>query len=166
MNYRYINEEQIDTELKCTICDEPFQAPMNCNLCGNTYCQLCISKWMQIQLSCPSCRQTEVRFEPVISRAIVNQLNRLLVQCQLCLETDIQRSNFTDHLSCTCPKQTVNCTNNCGWEGFREALEFHLKECRQDQMYGIDTFQWWRTGLILILAISIYLMFQRSENTK
>ena len=156
MTYTYINEDQIDVELKCTICDDPFQSPMNCKICGNTYCQECIMKWMGQQLSCPSCREMGNLFLPVISRVVLNQLNRLLVQCTLCQQTNIQRSNINDHISCTCPKQTVNCTDNCGWKGFRENLQEHLITCRQNQFFRTQLSQWWKTIAVLFLAIFLY----------
>jgi len=153
MTYTYINEDHIDIELKCTICHEPFQLPVNCISCGNTYCQLCIKKWMEQQSSCPSCRTTGNAFLPVISRVVLNQLNRLVVQCTLCQQTNIQRSNFNDHISCTCPKQIVNCTDHCGWKGLRENLQAHVIQCRPNQFFGIQKTQWWKTIGFLILSI-------------
>ncbi|CAF0744339.1 unnamed protein product [Adineta steineri] len=94
MTYIYTNEDEIDIELKCSICNEPFQSPMNCKSCGNTYCQECIMQWMVQQLSCPSCRQIGNQFLPVISRVVLNQLNRLLVQCTLCQQMNIQRNRW------------------------------------------------------------------------
>ncbi|CAF0927357.1 unnamed protein product [Rotaria sp. Silwood1] len=160
MTYKYINEDQIDVELKCTICDEPFQSPMNCTTCGNTYCEKCILQWMQQQTSCPSCRQIGNRFQPVISRVVINQLNRLLVECTLCQQINIQRSNFNDHISCTCPKQTINCINKCGWKGFRENYQKHLIQCRRKQVFGFFILRWWKTIFILILSILLYFMFR------
>jgi hypothetical protein len=166
MTYVYINEDQIDIELKCTICDEPFQSPMNCNSCGNTYCQECIMTWMAQQSSCPSCRQIGNHFFPVISRVVLNQLNRLLVQCTLCQQTDIQRSNFKDHISCTCPKQIVNCTDNCGWKGCREDLQQHVINCRQNQLLGFQIPQSWKTIAFLALAILFYIVLKSGESKK
>ncbi|CAF0865525.1 unnamed protein product [Rotaria sordida] len=159
MTYKYINEDQIDVELKCTICDEPFQSPMNCIICGNTYCKTCILQWMEKQKSCPSCRQTGYHFQPVISRVVLNQLNRLLVQCTLCQQINIQRSNLNDHISCTCPKQIVNCINNCGWRGYRENYQQHLIECRQSQVFEILILRWWKIIFILILSVLLYFTF-------
>jgi hypothetical protein len=128
--YTYINEDEIDSELKCTICNEPFQSPFNCTECGQTFCQECISLWRQQQNSCPSCRKIESTFTPVISRVVINQLNRLLIQCSLCQQTNIQRHNFSDHISHVCPKQMIICPKNCKWKGPREELEQHLIKCQ------------------------------------
>jgi hypothetical protein len=153
MTYTYLNEDQIDIELKCAICDEPFQSPMNCKLCGNTYCQQCIIKWLTQQSSCPSCRQIGNHFLPVISRVVINQLNRLLVQCKLCQQTNIQRSNYNDHISSTCPKYIIQCTDHCEWKGCRENLAGHLIKCRQNRLAQRQTFQRWMMTMIIAIVI-------------
>ncbi|CAF3039641.1 unnamed protein product [Rotaria socialis] len=162
MMFKYVNEDQIDIELKCTICDEPFEAPMNCATCGNTYCKSCILKWLEKQASCPSCRQTGAAFQPVISRVVRNQLNRLLVQCALCKYTGIQRSNFNDHISGTCPKYIIKCSNNCGWKGVRESHQQHLITCRQNPFpNSLSKFS--NIVFILILSTLLYWIFRRGD---
>ncbi len=131
MSYTYVNEDQIDFELKCIICNDPFQSPVNCIKCGQTFCQACIDRWYGQQTSCPSCREKGYLFVPVLTRIILNQLNRLLVQCSLCQQMDIERSHFSDHLSLICPKAIVICADRCGWKGCREKLEKHRKKCQR-----------------------------------
>jgi len=140
MSFTYINEDQIDLELKCMICHEPFQSPVNCIACGQTFCQQCIDTWNKQQLSCPSCRKNGYLFVPVITRILLNQLNRLLVQCSLCQQINIERYHFSDHLAFTCPKKIIICTDKCGWKGRRENLEKHLIKCRKNQLC---CFRWW-----------------------
>lgn len=153
VRYTYVDEEKIDIELKCTICDEPFQSPVNCLECGNTFCQACIQSWAIRQTSCPSCRKTGSKFGPVLCRVVLNQLNRLIVRCTLCDQRDIQRSNLTDHLAATCPKQTVTCTDQCGWQGLREVLDEHLLACRQRRSSALSFGQKLMVLLCLILAV-------------
>lgn len=161
ITYTYTNEDEIDVELKCSICDDPFQSPMNCKLCGNTYCQECIMKWLEQQISCPSCRQVGNNFIPVISRVVINQLNRLLVKCKLCQQINIQRSNFNDHMNSTCPKQIIQCTDNCGWKGCRENLHEHLIKCRESQLITSKIFQWLKTIVMIIFAIVLFFLFKK-----
>lgn len=130
MAYIYMNEDEIDSELFCLICNEPFQEPVNCIQCGQTYCQNCIRKWYEQQRSCPSCRHYGDLFSPVLTRIVHNQLNRLLVQCSLCLQTNIKRLEYLDHLLTLCPKSMINCPDKCGWRGQKENLEKHLYRCR------------------------------------
>ena len=122
MSYRYLNEDAIDDELRCVICNEPFQSPVNC-----------IDRWYRQQTSCPFCREKGYLFVPVITRILLNQLNRLLVQCSQCQQTNIQRVDFVDHLSMNCPRQKVTCPNECSWEGYRDDLEEHLISCRKNR---------------------------------
>lgn len=129
--YTYMNEDQIDRELICMICNEPFQSPVNCTQCGQTLCEQCNDIWNETNLSCPLCRKENSQYVPVISRIVINQLNRLLVKCPLCQQINIERGNFSDHMTCTCPKQMVLCSEKCGWKGFRENLQCHLTKCRK-----------------------------------
>lgn len=133
MSYTYIDDDQIDSELRCPICNDPFRSPVNCIQCGHTFCEECIQQWYQQQTSCPVCRERGYLFVPVITRVLLNQLNRLLVQCILCEQRNIQRCYFVDHLSIHCPKVNVNCRNDCRWKGYREDLEKHLNDCRPNR---------------------------------
>ncbi|CAF1336502.1 unnamed protein product [Rotaria magnacalcarata] len=129
--YTYVNEDQIDVELLCIICNEPYQSPVNCLRCGQTLCERCYYTWEKQHLTCPFCRQAGSLYVPVITRIVLNQLNRLNVQCILCQQTNIKRGNFFDHITYSCPKQIIICTGKCGWKGHREKLENHLIRCRQ-----------------------------------
>jgi hypothetical protein len=138
MSYTYIDEDEIDPELKCMICNDPFQSPVNCIQCGQTFCQQCIDTWYKQQTSCPSCRKNGYLFVPVITRIVINQLNRLLVQCSLCQQTNIERGQFYEHMTINCPKQIVTCTDKCRWKGRRENWEKHLIKCRKNRVC-----RWW-----------------------
>ena len=145
MSYVYTNEDAIDDELRCVICNDPFQSPVNCIRCGQTFCTNCIDQWYRQQTSCPFCREKGYLFVPVITRILLNQLNRLLVQCSQCQQTNIRRVDFVDHLSTNCPKQQVTCPNECRWKGHREDLQKHLINCRKNRS---SFFQWLSCGLI------------------
>ena len=160
MTYTYVDEEKIDIELKCTICDEPFQLPVNCLECGNTFCQACIRSWTARQTSCPSCRKIDSKFGPVVCRVVLNQLNRLIVRCTLCDQRDIQRSNLKDHQAATCPKQTVNCTDRCSWQGLREDLAGHLIACRERRSSAFSFRQ--KVLVLLCLALAVTFCFSLS----
>jgi hypothetical protein len=159
MSYTYVNEDQIDIELICVICNEPFQSPVNCIKCGHTFCQRCIDTWTKQKLSCPSCQQMGNQFPPVITRVVLNQLDRLFVQCSLCQQANIQRSNFNYHISYTCPKHIITCTDKCGWKGCRENLDQHLIVCRQNRFNWFRSPRWWNVFGCVFLVSSIYLIF-------
>jgi len=152
MSFAYLNEDEIDSELKCSICSEPFQSPLNCKSCGNTYCQQCINNWLKQQSSCPSCRRLGSTFAPVITRVVINQLNRLLVQCELCEQKNLQRSNFSDHLNYHCPKKIVSCPDGCSWQGERIQLDKHVRDCRQKT----NSIACWVVLFILFISMILY----------
>ncbi len=51
-DYLYVNEDNIDEELKCPICFIPFIESILHNHCDNSFCKECIKK---INYKCPFC---------------------------------------------------------------------------------------------------------------
>jgi hypothetical protein len=142
-NYEYIDEIKIDDELKCTICTQPFQKPVSL-LCQHTFCQQCIELWLKKHHSCPTCRRSLIisqqeTFSPVNTYIVNNQLDRLLVRCNQCYETNIQRGNFQDH-ELKCLKKMVRCPSadiECTWKGPRDEQDEHLSKCSFQQIRPI-----------------------------
>ena len=129
--FSYANEEQIDPELKCAICGQPFVKPMVGKNCGHTFCQVCINNWQRQNSSCPVCR-TNTSFYPLITRIILSQLDRLLVRCSHCGENNIQRGDFEHHVQHQCRRIQVQCKAadlKCSWKGKREELARHEAVC-------------------------------------
>ena len=160
-SYTYMNEIDIDAELKCMICEEPFQVPVNCVSCGQTFCQSCITRWTCEKPSCPSCRCVGNVFPLVISRVVRNQLDRLIVKCSLCQRDNIQRSNFPDHTTSTCPKQIIDCRNRCGWKGCRENSEAHVRQCRGALLGRWPVSWWWALVNVLLVIFYFYTSARR-----
>src|SRR5690242_3063063 len=93
-SYEYMNESEIDDEIKCTICRQPFQKPVSLS-CQHTFFLACIELWLNEHHSCPACRQTPIitedeKFSPINTYIVNNQLDRLLVRCNQCYEMNIQ----------------------------------------------------------------------------
>ena len=141
--YEYMNETEVDSELKCTICIEPFQTPVSLS-CQHTFCRKCIEPWLNQHQSCPTCRrsprisQNEV-FLPINTRIINNQLNQLLVRCIECNEINIQRGNFLDHEE-KCLEKMMRCPSvdfGCLWEGPRDEQDAHVMKCACQQVHPI-----------------------------
>lgn len=140
-NYVYINESEIDSELKCVICQRPLETPVRLLVCHHTFCQECIRHWRKNQSTCPVCRRVlkSSHFHPyarVKTPIVSNQLGRLPIRCLLCGRTDIQRGNWESHEE-TCPKKIVQCPSadvECPWEGLRDALSAHLEICAFEQV--------------------------------
>ena len=59
-------------------------------------------------------------------------LDQFRVQCTLCQQTGLQRGNFVDHISKSCPQATVVCQAadiKCPWTGPRVDLPNHAAVC-------------------------------------
>lgn len=112
--YEYINENEIDDELKCVICKQPFECPVSLSICHHTFCKQCIELWLNQKETCPTCRQVVIthHFErryyhsyiPINIRAI---LDRLLIRCLFCNQTNIQRYQWKTHEK-NCLKNQLN----------------------------------------------------------
>ena len=134
-HYSYVNEDLIDSDLKCTVCGRPFIKPIVGKKCGHTFCQTCINNWnwnqRELSLSCPVCR-TITSYEPLTTRVVLSQLDRLLVRCSYCYENNIQRGNFTDHIQHQCQELKVRCKAadlKCTWIGKRNEVAEHASVC-------------------------------------
>ncbi|CAF3400127.1 unnamed protein product, partial [Rotaria sp. Silwood2] len=58
MAYEYMNEDEINSELFCSICHAPFNDPC-CTPCGDTFCRACITQWLKSpNNTCPLCRKS------------------------------------------------------------------------------------------------------------
>lgn len=76
-DYTYVDEDEINPDLKCIICHQPLMKPFCGKQYGHTFCSKCINKWLKKYSSCPSCRK-DTPFDPVITRAALGQLDHLL----------------------------------------------------------------------------------------
>jgi hypothetical protein len=148
-DYEYINENEIDDELKCVICKQPLESPVSLSKCHHTFCKKCIKIWLDRNQTCPTCRQVTIgqvgrsyrsfevpTYVPINTRIVLNQLDRLLVRCSLCSETNIQRSHWKNHEK-NCLKKVISCPSadiKCPWEGSRDALSIHLNNCAFQQV--------------------------------
>ena len=141
-NYVYMDENSIDEEFKCLICDEPFEKAM-CTPCDHTFCQSCIQQWLEkstdTNRSCPTCRHPlslDNQLKPA-SRIISNRIDRYLVKCLNCGLERIPRGSFADHLAKLCTKANIPCLASdiqCPWTGSRDELEQHSKSCAYQQI--------------------------------
>ncbi|CAF4455138.1 unnamed protein product [Rotaria sp. Silwood2] len=134
IDYDYENEELIDINLKCSICNGTLMDPVVTG-CHHSFCRLCLQKWVQTGKStCPTCRKMVATKDltPVTLLNFISMLDQILVKCKLCQQSNIQRGNFQDHIDKVCTKRIVICkanVNGCSWAGPREQLQNHFDTC-------------------------------------
>jgi hypothetical protein len=133
-NFEYEEEDSIDPQLICNICQGPFNDPC-CIPCGETYCRECICRWIQQQTSfCPHCRRPiSIKDLDKVPRQLQNMLDRLRVKCLACGNGNMRQIDFDDHIQKVCPKAVISCpseNNKCSWKGQRDQIHTHLIDCR------------------------------------
>ena len=110
-NFEYENETNINENLKCGICNDPFTNPIE-TPCHHTFCLLCINGWLNVSKStCPTCRQliNKHNIKPINLRSFLSMLDQLRVKCLFCEQSNIERGNFPDHVAKQCSKVPTNC---------------------------------------------------------
>ena len=132
--FTYANPSNIDPNLICTICTDPFWKPVFGAKCGHTFCRSCLEKWMVEDKSCPSCRKEIISLTSITvagGRSLIDQLNRLSVGCSDCRKAGIQRGDFEDHRK-KCAGRLVRCSAaaiRCDWKGRTADLTAHEAQC-------------------------------------
>ena len=132
--FTYTDPSNIDPNLICTICTDPFWKPVFGAKCGHTFCRSCLEKWMVEDKSCPSYRKEIVSLTSITVagvRSLIDQLNRLSVGCSDCRKSDIQRGDFEDHRK-QCAGRVVRCSAaaiRCDWKGRTAHLKAHEAQC-------------------------------------
>jgi hypothetical protein len=131
--FQYMDEDSIDVDLKCSICIEPFAEPGTIWSCDHTFCRECIEKIPIRMRACPQCRSVEMLKEfRNANRILINMLNKVLVRCNYCMQENIERGHFREHVNKFCPQIIVTCPAGehlCPWTGCRDQLAAHRAQC-------------------------------------
>lgn len=137
INFKYADEDEIDSCLKCIICSKPYLDPITVRCCGHILCQSGI-KILQEHPNCHRCQEviSNDEWKP-INGDLVESLNRLLVKCNYCDRIGIKRGDFNQHLLKLCPKVPVYCSDangrlNCKWTGPRDQHSNHKAQCNME----------------------------------
>ena len=103
--FRYINEEAINPDLKCSICSKPFEEPWAHLNCDRIFCFACINK---VEFLCPFCKNNKNKYEFFLLKvkAIANFLNDLPIRCTQC-DLQMKRIEFEPHLKTNCKEKIV-----------------------------------------------------------
>lgn len=133
--------------LVCPICQQIFQEPVISVKCGHTFCRLCIESMVQTGAPCPiddiPCDSTQL----VINRAVIGQIDDLMIHCCYGIVSDGGRGYKIDPEGCqdvfklsqrdahenVCEYCKVTCPvggDKCGlWR--KKDLDHHLQNCSQ-----------------------------------
>ncbi len=102
-SFRYVNEDSIEEDLFCAICQTPFCEPVVEPSCGSMFCRGCIVEWLNAGLShtCPTCR-ADVPIVTPPPRMVTNKLDALLVVCPGC-NVQLERKALAGHMASCVP---------------------------------------------------------------
>ncbi|CAF3376677.1 unnamed protein product [Rotaria sp. Silwood1] len=133
-----MDESSIDISLKCVICSDPYINPWS-TPCDHTFCRSCITQWIEENDRCPVCSKKPITIQGLkaTNRVVFDILDRLLVRCKACRQTNIQRGNFDEHSNKYCLKTFVSCSASdlkCPWQGPRDDLQAHSTICSYEMM--------------------------------
>ncbi|CAF4028771.1 unnamed protein product [Adineta steineri] len=137
--YEYENEQSIDKNLQCIICNEPFIDPV-VTACHHSFCRQCLDKWLQnYNSTCPTCREKIPRNSPtaITLLSFLCMLNQILVKCKLCGQSNIQRGNFQDHIDRNCSKTIDSCSSTNLWNELPGKTETSSSTCTS-QLSGYE----------------------------
>lgn len=159
-------------ELVCTVCRGVFRQPVECP-CRHVFCRSCIGQWLQLQTSCPVCRQETVPSSivpvlPLVSNLVARLTTRCpnsgcekkmslehlqrhakncewrRLQCPDC-ENHFRADAFTEHRRDRCPRRLVRCSAQCGFDVRAEELPIH--DCCTEMKHRIADLQKQKTLL-------------------
>jgi hypothetical protein len=142
-----MDKASIDKDLNCEYCTNPLMEPVS-TPCKHTFCRVCIENKIKKSggiCAKPKCKNKSLTLEdltPVTERIVLNMLDRLLVKCNNCGMSNIQRGAYERHATKICPKATVSCTAmdiKCSWTGSSDQLKQHLITCVYEQLRPILT---------------------------
>ena len=122
---------QVSAEaLQCCICKGLAAEPVEAACCHQLFCLKCASK--RSIRNCPHCRRPFSYSPSTLASRLIGEQS---TQCPCC-NTELQRSNLTDHLE-HCTHRHVRCgIRGCHFVGERNALCQHLIQVHEAFMLG------------------------------
>jgi hypothetical protein len=105
--------------LKCPVCLEFANDPMECLSCSNIFCKLCVTD-PKIE-SCPMCREVKKFKESAFAKRL---LSSVPIKCQYNCGSNIQRGEYKSHLL-KCENRNFTC-NLCFIESQKNEFISHI----------------------------------------
>jgi len=130
----YDYDEEVDEDLMCQICLQPFVNPTD-TPCSHTFCQACLTAYLRVNSTCPICRKPLNQLTCTPSNLVLKRLlDKLPVVCphnDSCTEKT-PRGNLEDHLKYRCEGTLVACQfagAGCEHRGPAKRMKDHQTEC-------------------------------------
>ena len=125
------------SEFLCTVCSEVLDKPMCVCQEGHTFCKACISRWLEKQQTCPTCRCAISQASLRPSRIVETLIGALDVCCHHSAkpnDDDGAHSSVCDSTSGqACAEEPAakrqRMDNGCSWMGALRDLDGHLQSC-------------------------------------
>ncbi|EFC40564.1 predicted protein [Naegleria gruberi] len=100
-DYIYLDENNIEKDLICSLCYHPFIDPIMHSTCENMFCSSCVKK--VIGNKCPLCKGENFTSNcSSVPRFVTNKLLQLKVECSMC-KGAVARGDLKDHQEKYCP---------------------------------------------------------------
>ena len=126
-NIGNIDESSL-SNLQCAICLNLLWNPIECNECGNSFCDYCIKESLKISNFCPLCKISP--FNSRKAKGLNKFLNKIRIKCnnKQCKEKP-EYFDYVKHLE-ACPYRLYHCKNDgCKYQDFLDNMKYHSNEC-------------------------------------
>ena len=110
----------------CCICQYILNKPVSCCNCKNSYCKVCIDKWISKHQNnkCPNrCEYKSEQFNPILSKT----LESFRIECEKCKQK-LQINKSQSHWK-ICQERRIRC-NLCQIELIRKEAKDHIFQCK------------------------------------
>ena len=130
----------IDEKLICKYCKHPLIDPVILTSCDETFCRTCIEPNLENHSRiCTKCNTKILSIDDLapVDSILNKNLDDLLVKCNNCEQTDIERGIFDEHIKTLCSKSMVTCSASditCPWTGSADQLKQHIASCPYEQI--------------------------------
>ena len=128
--YLFNADESLLSELKCAICPNLIWNPVECNECGNLFCEYCIKESIRNSGNyCPLCKTSP--FNSRQAKGLKRFFNKIRIKCinNNCKEKP-EYSDYVRHLE-NCKYRLYHCNNEgCKYQDTLENIKYHSNECK------------------------------------
>lgn len=116
--------------LCCDICFNLMAKPLQCPLCGNSFCSACISEVLsETKEECPTCCRPLTPSQLVVNRALSGAISDLSIRCPTTLDSATSgEGDGVGRNNSTVVNSSVPIVR-CQWEGYIKNVEEHLETC-------------------------------------